>query len=148
MNSAPDNNPKFDIQSVVDGMKWGTAFEREIDGRNVTVKTAAATELFWTAWGSAKAEVKEAGLSASKNAEGTWISAIHAQIDAELEEVRKLRHGLANLARFGKDLTPEDSAKAINLKKLVYARIANPANKENRGTYEFEMRIIKAFLLE
>ena len=73
MNPVPQNQAKFDMQVVVNSMEWGIASDREIEGRKTTVKNATPSQEFWTAWRSAKAMVKEAGLSASKNDEGAWV---------------------------------------------------------------------------
>lgn len=74
------------------------------------------------------------------------LSAVLGKVDAELEETQKLRLTLAKVARFGSELTAEDKKRVQKLINWAQKRIENPKNAAWKDIYEFELRILEAFL--
>ena len=76
------------------------------------------------------------------------LSAFLEQAEVDLEAGRKLRLGIANLARLGNQLTSEDYGRAMALRKWVQQRIDKAPDDKTKTIYELELQILKAFLLE
>jgi len=76
------------------------------------------------------------------------LSTILKSIDVALEEERKLRLSLANAARLGKELTPDDRVRAKALRDKAQQDLENSNDEEVRRCHELAIRLYEAFLLQ
>ena len=76
------------------------------------------------------------------------LATVISKVEAELEETRKLRIGLAKVARLGAELTAEDQGKVRKMIKWTLNAIEDPKNAAHIATLELQLRINRAFLME